>query len=97
MKKKTNLVRVRLLTDGYFRDSDNLKVWLKPRTFPVIVNAEIVKSESGLPVFAKVPMSECVAIGMNPAIFGNGLEGCGLSWALHEVDDLCGNPEAEIL
>lgn len=91
MKKNTNLVRVRLLTDGWFRDSDNLKCWLKPRTFPVIVKAEIVKSSSGQPIFAKVPMEECVAIGMNPAIFGNGLEGCGLSWCILDTD------EAEIL
>lgn len=99
MKKNTNLVRVRLLTDGYFRDSDNLKVWLKPRTFPVTVNAEIVCcSLSDTPLFAKVPMEECVAIGMNPAIF-KGLEECGLNWMLFEDDDENGNAvyEAEIL
>lgn len=96
MKKNTKLVRVRLLTDGWFRDSDNLKCWLKPRTFPVIVNAEIVFDTSDdQPLYAKVPMEECVAIGMNPAIF-KGLENCGLNWLLfHDPDD--GSKEAEIL
>jgi hypothetical protein len=92
MKQNINLVRVRLLTDGYFRDSDNLKCWLKPRTFPVIVKAEIIYSGDDTPVFAKVPMEELVAIGMNPAIF-EGLEMCGLSWQIY--DD--GEPEAEIV
>lgn len=95
MKKNTNLVRVRLLTDGYFRDSDNLKVWLKPRTFPVVVKAEIVyDSNDDQPLYAKVPMEDCVAIGMNPAVF-KGLENCGLNWLLFADED--GYLEAEIL
>lgn len=96
MKQNINLVRVRLLTDGYFRDSDNLKCWLKPRTFPVIVKAEIVRTDSGVPIFAKVPMDELVAIGMNPEIF-KGLEVCGLSWALHDPEYPRDEIEAEIV
>lgn len=92
MKNNINLVRVRLLNDGYFRDSDNLKCWLKHRTFPVIVKAEIIHADDGTPLFAKVPMDELVAIGMNPDIF-KGLEMCGLSWQIY--DD--GEPEAEIV
>lgn len=98
-KNNVNLVRVKLNTDGYFRDSDGLKVWLKPRTFPVIVKAEIVYgSLSEAPLFAKVPMEECLAIGMNPAIF-KGLEECGLNWMLFEDHDEHGSTfyEAEIL
>lgn len=94
MKKNTNLVRVRLLTDGYFRDSNNLKVWLKPRTFPVIVKAEITYTSDEKPAFARVPMEECVAIGMNPKVF-EGLEQCGLSWQVY--GDVFSGQEAEIL
>lgn len=97
-KNNLKLVRVKLNTDGYFRDSDGLKVWLKPRTFPVIVRAEIVYSGSPgfeVPAFAKVPMEECVAIGMNPAVF-KGLENCGLNWYLF-ADPEDGALEAEIL
>ncbi|QYU38215.1 hypothetical protein [Enterobacter phage Phc] len=95
-KNNVNLVRVKLNTDGYFRDSDSMKCWLKSRTFPVIVKAEIVySSENGYPAFAKVPMEECVAIGMNPAIF-KGLENCGLNWYLFPCPET-GELEAEIL
>lgn len=95
MKNVLNLVSVRLNTDGFFRDSDGLKVWLKQRTFPVIVKAEIVRNEDGTPLFARVPMEQCVAIGMNPVIF-KGLENCGLNWYMF-ADPEDGILEAEIV